>query len=232
MKITKNTIRLGLTTLSLIGIPLTSWLSVLGYKKSQGKTDKKEKIFCYAGAIASGIGTGACIIVNHRFAAHEIAALASTATFAVANRNKLEEAVKKHLPEKTEVEKKDILSDSRTIPKKISVEYTGHGNLKCFEGYSGRMFYASKEWVEQAEARLNRDLKSGIYVSMNDFYRYLNIEQTHFGNQWGWVPCEDWYENWYDDNPICFENTLREIDGEDVLIIDLYSYPMEEYMEM
>ena len=235
MRITPKLIRRGLTILGLIGIPLTSFLSVKGYQKAEQAETKQEKIKCYIPAMVSGAITGTCIICNHRVSSKEIAALTATATYAVANRNKVEEILAANVDENPEEVKKVIREETvKQLPHKgQSVEWTGKGTLKVLEGYSGRLFYSTMEQVIYAEARLNEAFKNEEYVCMNDFYKWLGIQQTHFGDQWGWVPNDDWYPRWYEDNPICFENTLvDDEDGNPMLVIDLYTYPMEGWKEI
>lgn len=233
MKINKDLVRLTLTTLGIIGIPVTSIIAIKCHDKAKDIDDKKQKAKCYIPAAISGVAAGACMIGSHKISSKEIAALTATASFVVANRNKLEEEIKKVLPEQ-DVKKVSECADKRVIAEHRgqSVEYTGHGTLKCLEGYSGRIFYSSIEMVREAERRLNQRFQSGEYISMNDFYRLLGITETHFGDQWGWVPSEDWYPRWYADNPIGFDNTLVEDeDGSPLLVIDLIVYPMEGWKE-
>lgn len=233
MKINLKLIRLGLTVLGVIGVPVTSWISVKCHEKAKDAPDKKSKIKAWAPAIISGAATSACIIGSHRAGTKEIAAVTATATYAIANRNKLEEKLAPYIKEETQAKEIKKETALQSIPKKASVEWTGHGTLKVLEGYSGRQFYSSLDSVMAAENKLNKHLKNGEYVCLNDFYTYLGIEQTHFGNQWGWVPSEDYYPYWYEDDPISFENTLCEdADGTPILVIDLYTYPMEGWMEV
>lgn len=237
IKINKSMIRLGLTALGVLGIPLTSWLSIKCHDKAKEIDDKKRKAKCYIPAMVSGVATSACIIGSHRISSKEIAALTATASFAVANRNKLEKIIDEAIPneakQKESEAKQNAINDNPYVNKKQTVEETGYGRLKCLEGYSGRLFYSSIEKVRLAEAKLNERFKNGEYISMNDFYRYLNIAETHFGYQWGWAPSEDFYPKWYEDNPIGFENTIVEdIDGTPLLCIDLQVYPMEGWQEV
>lgn len=234
MKITKDAVRLVLTTLGVIGIPVTSLISIKCHDKAKDIEDKKQKAKCYIPAVISGVAAGACMIGSHKISSKEIAALTATASFAVANRNKLEEQVKKVLPEQ---DAKKVVQNAEKEAvyhhKDQSVEYTGHGMLKCLEGYSGRKFFSSIEMVREAERRLNQRFQNGEYISMNDFYRLLGITETHFGDQWGWSPSDDWYPRWYEDNPIGFDNTLVEDeDGSPLLVIDIIVYPMEGWQEV
>lgn len=242
-------ISLGLSLLGVGGVGLTSWLAIKGHEEAKDKTDKKEKLLAYKWAILSGVGTSACILWSHHVSSKEIAALTASCTYLAANRDKIEKKIKEKFGEeklreiKTDVgvdtvkEKKSkeiaTTDTKKMLPRKSSVEWTGNGPLKCFEGYSGRYFYSTLEKVKEAEMKLNNKLHDGEYVCLNDFYELLGMAKTHFGNTFGWPANEEYYDISLDE-PISFENTIVEDDftGEPVLIIDVYTYPMECWEEV
>ena len=238
MVVDRRMIRLALTIVGVAGIPLTSYLSIKGHEKAKLAETKKEKIKCYIPAIISAIISGGCIIGRDIDANKEIAALATTATYAVANRDKLEKKLGEFM---TEDELKKLKKDNAKealVPteegcKKQNVEWTGYGTLKVLEGYTGRLFYSSMEKVCEAERILTKRYQDGEYICMNDFYHLLGVQETHYGHQWGWVPNEDYFPEWKEDNPLGFENTLV-TDEEDnpMLLIEIYTYPMESWMEV
>ena len=114
---------------------------------------------------------------------------------------------------------------------KYSIEDTGYGDLLCLEGYSGRLFYSSKQAVDLAMQRLSNRLKKGEYICLNDLYAELRITQTHFGHQYGWPASDDWCE-WRDG--LKYECTFiydKEFD-KPIYVIDIYSYPMDCWQEV
>ncbi len=114
---------------------------------------------------------------------------------------------------------------------KFSIEDTGYGDLLCLEGYSGRYFWSSKQAVDTAMQKLDAQFRNGNYICLNDLYGYLRITPTHFGYQYGWAPSEGWYN--YEDG-IKYECNLvydKEFDKQ-IYIIDIYTYPMESWMEV
>ena len=241
-------ISLGLSLLGVGGVGLTSWLAIKGHDEAKDKTDKKEKLLAYKWAILSYVGTSACILGSHHVSSKEIAALTASCTYLAANRDKIEKKIKEKFGEeklheiKTDIgvdtvkEKKSkeiaTTDTKKMLPRKSSVEWTGNGPLKCFEGYSGRYFYSTLEKVKEAEMKLNNKRHDGEYVCLNDFYELLGMAKTHFGNTFGWPANEDYYDISLEE-PINFENTIVEDDftGEPVLIIDVYTYPMECWEE-
>lgn len=224
----RNVIRLVLTTIGVIGVPITSWLSIKCHEKAKDEETTEGKIKQYIPAVVTGFATAASIIGSHRASSKEIATLTATATFAVTNRNKLEEAVKPYM-KKEEV--KQIAAES--VSKGQSIEATGYGNVKFLDGYSGRLFYSSLEAVKRAEAKVNKMLNNGEYINLNDFYSFLNIEQTDFGFERGWAPTDDWFPTWFEDNAIGFDNTIvNDKDGNPMMLISMEMTPMECYWEV
>ena len=234
MKINKSMIRLVLTALGIPSTPITSWLSIKCHDKAKEVEDKKEKAKCYVPAVVSGVATAACVIGSHKVSSKEIAALSATASFAIANRDKLEEKVKEVIPDQKQTKEEITKSKAIVVSDRPSIESTGRGMLKCLEGYTGRMFYSSLEAVKSAEEKLSRRFSDGQYICLNDFYQLLGITQTHFGHQFGWVPSQDYYPYFViDDNPLQFENNLvKDEDGNDMLVIEIYNYPMESWQEV
>lgn len=113
----------------------------------------------------------------------------------------------------------------------MSIEDTGNGNLLVVEGYSGRWFWSSIEAVKEALDSISERFKDGEYLALNDMYEALGIEKTHFGHQFGWPANEDWCD--YTEG-ILYECSLiwdTELERE-VLVIDIYTYPMECWMEV
>ena len=201
MNINTKWVRLGMSLVGVAGVGITSVLSVKCHDKAKDKKEKKEKLIAYAPAIASGVLTSACILGSHHLSSKQIAALTASCGYLAANRDKLEKKIKEKFGEdrlreiKTDVSvdtvregksKEVITTDTKkTLPRKSSVEWTGNGPLKCFEGYSGRYFYSTLEKVKEAEQKLNNRLHDGEYVCLNDFYELLGMAKTHFGNTFG-----------------------------------------------
>ena len=242
-------IRLGLSILGIGGVGLTSWVSIKCHEKAKKKTEKKEKLIAYLPAIGCGVGTAACILGSNHLSDKEIAALTASCGYLAASRDKIKAAIERRFG-------KDALMDitSEANVKQIKEEKTkakdvssvvrpkknlpsGHGMLKCYESYSGKYFYSTLEDVKEAENEVNRRVRNGECVTLNDFYKLLGINGTTFGDTFEWEPSQVYInidehagsEIDEDEDPIAFENSLVEDDftGETVLIIDVYTYPIE-----
>lgn len=228
MKLNRNVVRFGLMLLGNIGVPLTSWISIKCHDKAKEKTTKKDKLKCYIPAFISGAATIGCNVGSYRAGSKEIAALTATATYAIANRDKLEEQLKNVVgEEKAEEVKKEV---SKEIVKEDYIEpmyeETGFGNLKVCVGFSGRFFKSSHSKVKSAIEAVNNRYLRGDWVSLNDFYRLNGIAEDGFGEDHLWIPPEEIYPRYYEDNPICFdERIIDDGRGGVVLIVDFTNYP-------
>lgn len=165
-------IRLALSWLGVAGVGITSWLSVKCSKKAEKETDPKKKLLAYAPAIASGVATSFCILKPAYMADKEIAALAAGCAYMAKTKAK---------PTENTAEAKDIAPWEGHC-----VEWTGKGTTLCFDEFSGRMFYSSEKAVNEAVDALNERYIEGEALSLNDFYHYLGIEKTDFGEDFGW----------------------------------------------
>lgn len=218
---------------------------IMAEKRASGEFDettgKKEKFKatwkCYVPVMISGVLTLICIVTSQYISRKEIAGLAASLGVLAANRDNLEKAIKEKYGEDALVElrekilpyKKPEVKDGKKEDR-FPAEETGNGDLLCYEGYSGRWFRSSKEAVEEAEEAYNLRFKDGEYLSYNDFYELLGIEASHFGHQFGYPNPIEYYNN---ENGIEFENSIfydEEI-GENVLYIDVFTYPFECWFE-
>lgn len=234
MKITRGMIRLGLTIFGCIGVGVTSVLSAKCHEKAKEQEDPKEKAKYYIPAVVSGVTTCACIIGNHNMSSKEIAAVTATATYAIANRNRLEEKLKEYLPEEEVQELRKENCEVYMQPSdKSHIEETGHGRLRFIESYSGREFYSDIDSVRKAEDGINNQLRRGRSASLNDFYDRIGITKSEFGDEWIWVPNITFsYDEGELDEPVIFEHKIYmdETDGTPTCIIEIWDYPMEARM--
>lgn len=236
-----------LTGGAVIGLGATVILTARGQMKAdeimaeKRPSSKKELIKstykCYIPAMVSGALTLICIVTSQYISRKEIAGLAASLGVLAANRDNLEKAIKEKYGEDALVElrekilpyKKPEVKDGK-MEDRFPAELTGNGDLLCYEGYSGRWFRSSKEAVEKAEEEYNLRFKDGEYLSFNDLYELLGIEHSHFGWQFGYPNPIEYYDP---EKGVEFENNVffdSEI-GEDVLYIDIFTYPYENWME-
>lgn len=246
MKVNKHAILTVLSVAGAIGaVAVTAYMApkaeaAIKAKKKES-SDKLElaKVaapYYIPSALLLILSTGATLLNNKDYK-KELLLTSATAGYLMMNKNQLEETLKQNS------DMRELANRAKTFlfrkedghrKDRQTIEETGKGDLLVIDGYSGRIFRSSEEAVKEAEEKLNDMFHSEKVCNLNDFYRFLGIEVTHFGHQYGWVNEEDWF----DDGPLDFENTLikKEDDtnpwGEDVLVIDLYTYPIEYWQEI
>lgn len=178
-----------------------------------------------------------CVVAKDYLTGKQLLALsassAATTSYLVANRNKL-----KQIAENPRVKKlaKSLIPTKEEF-KHQTIEETGNGDVLCIEGYSGRLFRSSPEAVIEAQDKLVQQYLDEDYCSMNDYYRYLGIEESQFGYEFGWANNEDWF---YKNEPITFSNELVSADapgnefGEPIYCMDIECnwYPMQCWQEI
>ena len=213
------------TVLNTIGVVATAVMAVAETKKGKG----------YVGTAVTAGATIASGIASYGVSAKAITGLTATAGYLVKNRDKMLDRVRDYVPEPETRKRisKEIAEDAWTPA--VTVEETGNGDLLCFEGYSGRWFRSSFEAVKEGLADFNMRWHAGEYLSLNDLYDHLEIEKTHFGHQWGWPNNDDYYSGDIDIDACLAEDFIDKF-GEEVntpvLLIDIYTYPMEAWMEV
>lgn len=250
MKVSKPTV---LTALSITGVvattAVTAYMSPKADRaikarknvitKANIKADKLELVKTaapyYIPTAIGLIATITCILLNHKEYKKGLIAASAASAYLAANRNKIKAALEK--PEVKKIVGK-ILPTKEEF-KHQTIETTGNGDLLCIEGYSGRIFRSSKEAVIKAQEALIEeyiDPECG-YCCMNDYYRYLGIEESQFGYEYGWANTD---EEYYPNEPIEFSNELISADapgnefGEPIFVTEIqeYWYPMQGWMEV
>ena len=239
-----------LTIASTVGVAVTGYLAAKGGKKAEDILETKEKMMeldrenlplkeelkhtwkCYLPAVVTGALTAGCGIASRRLDVKEIAVLTGSCGYLAVNRKKLEDRAKSFIGEerlqkiKNEVTG-EFLGDKKT--PNVTVEATGNGQLLCFDAYSGRQFRSSKEAVDEGLELLKNRWDEGIDLSVNDYYDALDIYNTHFGHQFGWFN-----DPKYCDGPLVIETHYGDDKdfGEPVYVIEILTYPMEDWLEL
>lgn len=240
------------TVLGCAGVLGTAFIAAKNSKKHCRKLDEyyssvtpdseplklKEEIKlvwkCYIPTIAISALTIGSVVLSHRLSAKQIVGLTTALGYFTANRDRLSRKIE-------EFANRDVLHDIRKEIAEdewtpgVTVEETGNGDLLCFEGYSGRWFRSSFEAVKEGIAEFSCRFMAGEYLSLNDLYECLDIEKTHFGNQWGWPANPDYYDKEPDIEAAVAENFIdkyKTMTGKPVCLIDIYTYPMEAWMEV
>lgn len=205
---------------------------------------KKEAVVaawkCYIPAVAIGASTIACIMGANALNRHQQAAL--TSAYALVQNSYKE--YKDKLKELYGEEAHNAIMDSivKEKCKDISI-YTpgclvssssldfGEGmepeiTRTFYDAFSQRYFESTIEKVIRAEYHLNRNFMFAGVIPLNDFYEFLGLEKTEFGDTVGWSSVNgDIY--WIDFN----HHRLTLDDGMEIYVIEMVFEPTPEWME-
>lgn len=107
-----------------------------------------------------------------------------------------------------------------------SLENEDSEPMLFYDEFSGRYFETTTEQVLSAEYHLNRNYALRGYATLNEFYEFLGLEKTDYGEILGWSPLDEgmyWVEF----------NHRKVIIGDDLqcYILEMPFEPREEYLD-
>lgn len=235
MRLNKQFLNNALTITAMVGAVASPVIAVRGDRKA--RDGRISTLKAYLPAAISTAVTVSCVAGSYYISKKRIAAVtAAGASMAALLKEKYDDLYsymqEKHPEEMEEYEKEHLKSEIENSPRPEfleTVEEPENGGILCFEGYSGRWFYSTEENVLWAEEVFNEYYKRDKYISLNDFYELLHIEQTHFGAQYGWTSSQG-----YCPDEIRFENSWIDLkgDGKKVYCIEIIDYPFESWFEI
>lgn len=208
-------------------------------KKKQNKELTKTEIVkstwkCYISPAILGTFSVACIVGGQHASLKRNAALATAYSMS-------EAAFKEYRDKNIELfgEKKDkeiygkIAEDkvAQNPPTSKTVVKTKKGNSLCYDRLSDRYFYSSIDHIQKVENRLNKRLISEMYISLNDFYSEMELDDLKpidpcVGEGVGWNIEEDVIN-------IDFTSTVvpsGEYEGEPCIVLNFHIAPRNDYM--
>lgn len=194
---------------------------------------------CYIPAVAIGLSTIACIMGANALNRRQQAALTSAYALVQNSYKEYKDKLKELYGEETHNTIIDSIMSEKC--KDITISADGgwyNSSLDFGEGmepevirtfydsFSRRYFETTIEKVIQAEYHLNRNFMFAGVISLNEFYEFLGLEKTDFGETIGWSSVNgDIY--WIDFN---HRKTVLD-DGMEVYIIDMVFEPTTEWMD-
>jgi len=143
----------------------------------------KETWKCYIPAAVAGISTIACIFGANILNKRQQAVITSAYVF-------LDNAFKEYKAKVKELygEEADVKTQQEILKEKYkSGDYPLAGdNCLFYEELYDKYFERTRSEVAQAEAELNKQFAEEGFATLNDFYRFLGLETTSFGDFLGW----------------------------------------------
>ena len=136
--------------------------------------------------------TIACIIGGNTISTRRTAALASAYTLADTAIKEYQSKVVEVIGENKELKIRDAVSQDRLDANPVTANNLVHvangGEVLFYDTVSGRYFKHDIESLRRAENTLNQRLLNSSYVSLNEMYREIGLDETKLGDDMGWVP--------------------------------------------
>lgn len=200
-----------LTVIGAIGVVATTVMAVKATPKvtklleeaSDEKQDELTKLEvirlagpAYIPSILVGASTIACIFGANALNKRQQASLTSACVLAGNTYKEYRQKVKEMFGEETDVQIRDaILKDKRDedivayTPGLGTLDTSGEKQL-FYDEFGKRYFEATMNEVINAEYHLNRNFALRGSSNVNEFYEFLGLDKTDFGDVLGWSACE------------------------------------------
>lgn len=145
---------------------------------------------CYIPATLTTVLSAACLIGASTVSAKRNAALATAYSISEAALREYQEKVVEVIGEKKEKAVRDAVAKNQIerdpVTKSEVVIIDSNSNTLCYEPLSGRYFKSTIDKIKKAEIKLDRQMIQEMYVSLNDFYWEIGLDETDLGDKMGW----------------------------------------------
>lgn len=190
----------------------------------------------YIPSVVIGVGTIVCIFGANVLNKRHQAALVSAYTLVDSSYKEYQQKLKELYGEEAHQEIIDAIAaekaenvgiNSPGFIKQSSLyvdEQCGETRLFYIE-CEQRFFEATLEQVISAEYHTNRNYSLRGYSVLNEFYEFLGLEPTEYGDEVGWCSYDE-FTFWID-----FNNRKTEINGLECVVIDMPYGPDMEWKE-
>lgn len=181
----------------------------------------------YVPAAVTGVFSVACLLGSGSVNAKRNAAIATAYKLSETAFTEYKEKVVETIGEKKEKEVRDKVAEKKVKdnPIKSDVIIAGTGTTLCMDAISGRCFYSDMEKIRKSINELNARMLVEMYISLNEFYSELGLDQTTLGDDLGW--------NINDTGLIDLDFSSQiTADGRPCLVIDYRIAPRYDYSKL
>lgn len=190
-------------------------------KRAQERFEMVWKL--YIPAVATGVGTIACIVCANRIGTRRAAAMASAYAITEKAFTEYKEKVVEKVGENKERVIRDEIQQDRMAKEPLNSAGRGPlptGLVWCKDAWSSRYFPSTMEEIKKAQNDLNYMVINHQYASLTDFYNLLALEATKESDEVGWNS-DKLLE-------IIFTTTVSDKD-EPVLVMDFQVAPIRNF---
>lgn len=178
----------------------------------------------YTPSIAIMMISSACLIGAVSINKRKTAILATAYTISETALREYQDKVVEKIGEKKEQIIRDDISQDKINNNPVinnEIYITDKGNTLCYDVISGRYFKSDIDNLKRVENDLNRQMRSDMYISLNEFYYEIGLEPIGIGDDMGWN-----IDNGYID--LKFSSNLTN-EGVPCLVIDYRIFPKYEF---
>lgn len=222
----------GMVTTTVMAVRATpKALMLLEEKKDEYETDTltlveiaKTAWMCYIpSAIIGGVSIF-CLIGASSVNLRRNAALATAYTLSESALKEYQEKVVETMGEKKERGIRDSIAKDkidRNPVEQREIIITNKGENLCYDSLSGRYFKSDIDKIRKSVNELNRQMLNEMYISLNDLYYELGLDNTKLGDDLGWH---------IDDGLINISFSSQLVNGETpCLVLDYQIAPQYDY---
>jgi hypothetical protein len=181
----------------------------------------------YIPTIITGVATIACVFGANILNKRQQAALASAYALLDNSYKEYKKKVGELYGEGANEEIRRELAKDEYVKNDIQVD---DGKELFYDEFSGRYFESTIENVLRAEYNLNRNLANDSYACLNQFYEFLDIPTTEYGNELGWCVGEMFEMYWSSWLDFRHEKVIMD-DGLECTIIYIQFPPVADYKD-
>ena len=187
----------GMATSTILAVRATpKALILIEEKKEETGVDKltavntiKATWKCYIPAAVVGSASALCLIGASNANLRRNAALATAYALSESTLRDYQSKVVEQIGEKKEkavrtAVAKDKIDENPSSSNMIIV--TGNGDTLCYDLMCHRYFYSNIDKLKKAENELNRRMRNDNYISLNEFYNEIGLDDVEVGYILGW----------------------------------------------
>ena len=193
-----------LTGIGIAGMITTTVLAVQATPKAirlieMEEYDRKEELTIpekvkvawkpYIPAAVIGVASTVCLIGSCKVSTRRVAALTTAYKLSETALTEFKDKAVEVVGEKKVKDIKEKIAKDKVEQNpvtKSSVIITDRGNTLCYDAAAGRYFKSDIETIKKAVNEINRQMVYDNYVSLNEFYDKLGLDNTELGDELGW----------------------------------------------
>ena len=181
-----------LTAVAAGGVITTAILAFRAGKEAEyhdyRSKEPREYWHVYIPTVVSGTLTIAAIVASLKVSARRQASVAAALAISEKTlydyREKVAEIVSRR---KSDQAMEEVIEEriEKNYDSKEVIKTTDDQQL-CYDTHSGRFFRSNRQEIDWAVNRVNAQINSDMYASVNDLYDRLGLDRTNLGDDLGW----------------------------------------------